>query len=151
MKKTADVHLLLIEDDDVDAMDIQRGFRKARIANPIIRAIDGQQAKELLTTGQVPAPFLIMMDIKMPRMDGHEFLRWLRDDPTYQDSIVFVLTTSHNDRDINKCYKHNIAGYFIKSETGKGFLDVVNLLDGFWRIVQFPFPKATSDPEEVPS
>jgi CheY-like chemotaxis protein len=133
-----EVTLLLIEDDDVDAMTIERAFKKLRIGNSLVRACDGLTALEMLDSGEVPSPFIILLDLQMPRMNGLEFLEHIRNTPKYASSIVFVLTTSKSDEDMIASYKHNIAGYFLKSAAGDEFLEIVNLLDGYWKIVHFP-------------
>lgn len=138
MKQNSEVTLLLIEDDDVDAMSIQRGFQKQRIANTIIRARDGQEALEMLTQNLVPEPYVILLDLNMPRMSGLEFLTKIRQDETLSRAIVFVLTTSNEDKDITASYEQHIAGYFVKSESGRGFNEIVDLLNGYWKIVHFP-------------
>ncbi|MFP8966923.1 response regulator [Pokkaliibacter sp. CJK22405] len=132
------VTLFLVEDDDVDAESIQRSFEKERIANPIVRANDGMEALEMLRQGQVPSPFVILLDLQMPRMNGIEFLEAIREDPVLDCAVIFVLTTSTAERDITASYDHNIAGYFIKDEAAIGFRDVVRLLDGYWNIAELP-------------
>ena len=136
--KSQDVTLLLVEDDDVDAMTIERGFLKQRIANPIVRAYDGVEALELLRNNQVTRPLIILLDLQMPRMGGIEFLKELRADPSLSDLVVFVLTTSKSEEDMLSSYHQHIAGYFIKGDSGEKFLDIVNVLDSYWKIVQLP-------------
>ncbi|AGS39722.1 MULTISPECIES: response regulator [Cycloclasticus] len=133
-----DVTLLLVEDDDIDAMTIERGFLKQRIANPIVRAYDGIEALELLRSNKVSRPLIILLDLQMPRMGGIEFLKQLRADETLSDLVVFVLTTSKSEEDMLSSYKQHIAGYFIKGDSGEKFLDIVNVLDSYWKIVQLP-------------
>ncbi|MFT6597900.1 response regulator [Cycloclasticus pugetii] len=133
-----DVTLLLVEDDDIDAMTIERGFLKQRIANPIVRAYDGIEALELLRSNKVSRPLIILLDLQMPRMGGIEFLKQLRADETLSDLVVFVLTTSKSEEDMLSSYKQHIAGYFIKDDSGEKFLDIVNVLDSYWKIVQLP-------------
>lgn len=132
------VTLLLVEDDDVDAMSIERGFRKQRIANEIVRARDGIEALEFLRNDVVEAPYIILLDLQMPRMNGLEFLEQLRNDPVLFNSVVFVLTTSPAEEDITASYRQYIAGYFVKDGAGDGFLDVVGMLNGYWKIVHLP-------------
>lgn len=90
------VHLLLVEDDEVDAEAIKRAFRKRRIANPFTVVRDGIEALEVLRGEDgrepLPRPFLILLDLNMPRMSGLEFLRETRQDPELRDAIIFVLT-----------------------------------------------------------
>lgn len=133
-----DITLLLVEDDDIDAMTIQRSFSKQRISNQIMRAEDGQIALDLIRKNQVPTPFVILLDLNLPRMNGHEFLQSLRDDPVHKDTVVFVLTTSSADQDMVKAYEKFIGGYFLKSESGEQFMNLIGMLDGFWRIVRIP-------------
>ena len=133
-----EVTLLLVEDDDVDAMTIERAFDQLKIANTLVRACDGLEALEFLDEGKVSAPFIILLDLQMPRMNGLEFLEAIRNNPKYASTIVFVLTTSQADEDMISSYKKNIAGYFLKSAAGDGFLDIVHLLDGYWKVVHFP-------------
>lgn len=132
-----DVTLLLIEDDDVDALTIERSFEKHRIANPIVRAHDGVEGLEMLKGGAVAQPYIVLLDIQMPRMNGLAFLEELRSDPKLANTIVFVLTTSRDEKDIQASYTKNVAGYFVKEEAGDNFSNVVNLLQGYWKIVQF--------------
>ena len=133
-----EVTILLVEDDDVDAMTIERAFKKLRVGNTIVRACDGLEAFELLNDSVLASPFIILLDLQMPRTNGLEFLEALRKDPKHASSIVFVLTTSKADEDMISSYKHNVAGYFLKNSAGDEFLDIVNVLDGYWKIVHFP-------------
>lgn len=136
--KSEEVTLFLIEDDDVDASVIQRGFAKQRIANPIVRAQDGVAALEMLKSKEVAKPFIVLLDLQMPRMGGIEWLQTIRKDELFRDSVVFVLTTSDDEQDIVESYRLNVAGYFIKDETGQAFLEIINLLDGYWKVVHLP-------------
>lgn len=136
--KSKDITLLLVEDDDIDAMTVERSFLKQRIANPIMRAYDGIEALELLRSKQVPRPLVILLDLQMPRMGGIEFLKALRADETLSELVVFVLTTSKSEEDMLSSYRQHIAGYFVKGETGEKFLGIVNVLDSYWKVVQLP-------------
>ncbi|HEY8430538.1 MAG TPA: response regulator [Sandaracinaceae bacterium] len=136
------VHVLLVEDNEVDREAVRRAFAQHKIANPIVDAVDGIEALDVLrgTNGKarLPRPYLILLDINMPRMNGIELLRELRADPELRDSIVFVLTTSKNDEDKMAAYQANVAGYIAKSEVGAGFMRLVTLLDHYWKVVEFP-------------
>lgn len=83
------VSILLVDDDDIDVMGIQRAFTKLKILNPITRARDGAEALELLREGKLSKPYLILLDINMPRMNGLEMLDALRQDPQLSSSVVF--------------------------------------------------------------
>lgn len=136
------VSVLLVEDDDIDAMGIQRAFKKLKVANPIFRARDGIEALEMLRDGTVEQPCLILLDLNMPRMSGLEMLKEVRSDPQLTSSVVFVLTTSKDDEDKSAAYKEHIAGYIVKSSLDNGFDDFMKLLDHYWRLVEFPVKKA---------
>lgn len=130
--------ILLVEDDDIDAMIVQRAFDKLRIINPIVRAKDGIYALELLRSATVSRPYIILLDLNMPRMGGLEMLEELRADKTLTNNVVFVLTTSKDDEDKFAAYRQNIAGYIVKESLQDGFDDLVKLLDHYWRIVELP-------------
>lgn len=137
-----DVTILIVDDDQVDLRAVRRGLTKNKIANPVREASDGQQALDMLrgVNGQVrvPRPYLILLDLNMPRMNGIRFLEEIRRDPELTDSIVFVLTTSNADQDRIDSYKHHVAGYIVKSDAGMEFLKLIQLLERFVLVVQFP-------------
>ncbi|EKD26779.1 MAG: response regulator receiver protein [uncultured bacterium] len=142
MINSESVSILVVEDDDVDVMAIERSFKKLKIGNPLYFAKDGIDAFDLLngTNGKKPIgkPYIILLDLNMPRMDGFEFLKKIRAEVQFKSSIVFVLTTSKLDEDCVKAYNYNVAGYIVKSEAGQGFVDAVLMLEHYWRIVELP-------------
>ena len=138
---TRPVHILLVEDDDVDVMAVKRALRAQKIANPLTVARDGLEALDILRGQNQPPlerPYLILLDINMPRMNGLELLAELRADPALRSSIVFMLTTSAADADKAAAYDKNIAGYIVKNDVGRGFVELVGLLDTYWRVVEMP-------------
>ena len=130
--------ILLVEDDDIDALSVMRAFSRLKIANPIVRAKDGIEALEILKNQEIEHPYLILLDLNMPRMGGLELLNTLRNDPSLETSVVFVLTTSKDDEDKLAAYKQHIAGYIVKEKLDDGFEDLVKLLDHYWRLVELP-------------
>lgn len=132
------VSLLVVEDDEVDVMALRRAFGKRNLVNPIHVARDGMQALALLAAAAVPRPYLILLDLNMPRMNGIEFLRALRADDRHRDAVVFVLTTSPAEQDRKAAYSANVAAYIEKSDTGKGFAGMVDLLERYWNVVTLP-------------
>lgn len=137
-KKFKPASILLVEDDDIDAMSVQRAFKRMKIANPIVRAKDGIEALEILLKGGVEQPYLILLDLNMPRMGGLEFLDTIRNNPHLELSVVFVLTTSKDDEDKIKAYKNHVAGYIVKEKLDEGFEQLVQMLDHYWRLVELP-------------
>jgi CheY-like chemotaxis protein len=139
---TSTVHLLLVDDDEVDIQGLKRAFAKSRIANPITVAHDGIEALEFLRgengRTKLPKPHLILLDLNMPRMNGLEFLEAIRADKELKTSIVFMITTSKADEDRARAYKHNVAGYIVKQDPANTFMQAVALLEHYWKIVEFP-------------
>ena len=138
MPSSKPVTILLAEDDDVDVQALRWAFDKLKIANPLVIAHDGVEASEMLAT--LPRPYLIITDINMPRMNGIEFLRKLRQSEQYRDSIVFVLTTSNDEQDKIDAYNLNVAGYMLKSDMGTSFTRAIGLIENYWKVVEFPGP-----------
>jgi CheY-like chemotaxis protein len=138
--KTA--QLLHVEDDDLCLMGLNRAFKAAKIANPITVAHDGIEALETLRgtngRGRLPRPYLILLDLNMPRMDGIQFLTVLRADEDLKKSIVFIMTTSDADEDKVNAYNLGVAGYILKTNPANAFLEATRLLDTYWRVVEFP-------------
>lgn len=136
------VSILLVEDDQVDVKAFRRALNEQRIANPVYVASDGIEALRMLRgehpDGGVPHPYLILLDLNMPRMNGFEFLEEVRQDPKLHQSIIFVLTTSMNDNDRAAAYDKHIAGYLVKSEACTNFVKIVQMIEHFVLVIQFP-------------
>jgi CheY-like chemotaxis protein len=136
-----EVTLLIVDDDDIDAIALERALRKLRLLNTVLRARDGREALELLRTGAVPAPYIILLDLNMPRMNGLEFLQTLRTDPLLTHAVVFVLTTSKSDEDLVAAYRNHVAGYVFKQHMDRDFLEVIGFIEHYWRLVELPITK----------
>lgn len=136
------IHILLVEDNNVDIKAIQRAFRSMKISNPFHVALNGLEALDMMrgTNGQpqLQQPYVVLLDLNMPRMGGLEFLAEIREDPVLKRSIVFVLTTSEDDRDKTAAYNKQVAGYLSKHDAGCDFLNVIRLLEQFQVSVHFP-------------
>ncbi|MGA9028453.1 MAG: response regulator [Steroidobacteraceae bacterium] len=142
MRNPKTVQLLHVEDDTLCLIGLNRAFKAAKIANPVSFAHDGIEALEMLrgTNGRprLPRPYLILLDLNMPRMDGIELLHELRKDEELKKSIVFIMTTSGADEDKVKAYNLGVAGYILKTNPANAFLEATALLDSYWRVVEFP-------------
>jgi CheY-like chemotaxis protein len=130
------VNILLVEDDTIDAKAFLRAMAKLKFGNTVVHAKDGVEGLEKLR--ELPRPNLVILDINMPRMNGLEMLRHVREDAKLHDTIVFVLTTSNDDQDKFEAYNLNVAGYMLKSDMGNSFLRAVSLVDHFWKVIEFP-------------
>jgi CheY-like chemotaxis protein len=138
------LNILLVEDDSLDVMNVQRAFKKNNITNPLTVASDGVEALQILrgthpTIPQLPSDRrLILLDLNMPRMNGIEFLHALRDDPELAMTTVIVLTTSDEERDKVEAYKLNVAGYILKPVTLGAFVEIMAALNKYWTVSELP-------------
>ncbi len=138
------LNILLVEDDDLDVMNVQRAFKKNNILNPLFVAGNGLDALDMLrgTGGNAPdVPLerrLILLDLNMPRMNGIEFLRELRADPVLGLIPVIVLTTSDEDRDKVEAFQLNVAGYILKPVTLAHFIETMATLNKYWTLSEIP-------------
>ena len=131
--------ILLVEDDEVDVMNVKRAFDKARIQNPVEVAKDGVHALSLLKDPSFSKErLLILLDINMPRMNGIELLREIRKDPELHSLPVVVLTTSDDERDKVDAFDLNVAGYLLKPVTFPKFVDILDVLNRYWTLVEWP-------------
>lgn len=139
------VHVLLVEDDEIDAEIVIRSFSSLKIRNPITIAQDGIEALNILRGEdgyeRLPRPYIILLDIKMPRMNGLEFLQAIRQDDELKPSIVFVLTTSDNEADMRDAYASHVAGYFLKQHAGDALLHLPTMMMQYWHLAEFPLEK----------
>jgi CheY-like chemotaxis protein len=137
------VTFLLVEDDEVDIQAMQRTFARMRLANTLLVARDGVEGLTMIRGegGQEPLerPYIVLLDLSMPRMGGIEFLEVLRADPQLTSTVVFVMTTSAEERDRVAAYKHHIAGYIVKHDlSSDGLSKAIDMLDHYWRVVELP-------------
>jgi CheY-like chemotaxis protein len=133
------LNILLVEDDEVDVMNVKRAFEKNHITNPLFVASNGLEALEKLRSGEVPqGRRIVLLDLNMPKMNGIEFLRELRNDPALAATPVVVLTTSNNDRDKIDAFNLNVAGYLVKPVTFAEFSDLMVTLNKYWTLVEMP-------------
>jgi CheY-like chemotaxis protein len=133
------LNILVIDDDEVDVMNVQRAFKKGNITNPLLVAGDGIQGLEVLRSPDFPKTNrLVLLDLNMPRMNGIEFLRELRADPELKSTTVVVLTTSNDSHDKIDAYNLNVAGYLRKPVTFGSFVDLMVTLYKYWMLVELP-------------
>lgn len=146
MQNSSPVTLFLVDDDEVSVMAVSRALKKLRIVNPLVTAKDGLEALEILRgengRERLRAPYLVLLDINMPRMGGFEFLEVVRDDPELSRMVVFVLTTSSDDEDIETAYQYHVAGYVVKSDAERTLQQAIEMIDSYWRIVELPSARA---------
>ena len=131
-------HILLIEDDEVDVLNVQRAFRKNNLGHKLHIAKNGLEALNMLKGDRAkplnPLPKIILLDINMPKMNGIEFLKALRQDDELKRINVFILTTSDEMTDRSQAYDLNVAGYIIKPLEFSEFVQTIYTLNQFWEL-----------------
>lgn len=140
------LNILLVEDDAVDIMNVQRAFKHKQITFPLIIAQNGIEALTMLrntaSKGDRANLFskrrVILLDLNMPRMNGFEFLKVLRQDPLLNGIPVVVLTTSDDEDDRKRAYQFNVAGYILKSVTFPQFAERIAALTHYWSLCKMP-------------
>ncbi len=130
--------ILIIDDDIVDTKVMLKALKKSKISNEIICAENGEEGLEILRKHQDEKTFVVLLDLNMPRMDGHEFLETIRADHNLKSTIVFVVTTSNDDIDKWKAYQKNISGYILKENVAEDFIKKIIMLDYFLLAVELP-------------
>jgi CheY-like chemotaxis protein len=140
---TQQLNILLVEDDEVDVMNVQRALKKNASDSILYRAANGIEALAMLRTNSQIATednsrLLILLDLNMPKMGGLEFLKELRADANLSKLPVVVLTTSMQDSDLATAYQYNVAGYLIKPIAFSNFVEMIGVLTRYWSMSELP-------------
>jgi hypothetical protein len=132
--------ILLVEDRSVDVDLTKRAFAKRKLLNPINVARDGEEVLALFSAWEAgePTPICILLDLKMPRVNGLEVLRQLKDHPKFSTIPVIVLTTSTEDSDIQEAYKLGCNSYIVKPVEFDKFMDVASKIEVYWCALNIP-------------
>lgn len=138
MMKKPKLSLMIVEDDDIDYLAIDRALKKTDIDAHMYRAKNGGEALQLLEDEIVTKPVIFLVDLQMPRLNGIEFLHHVRKSAKYHDSVVCVLSTSNDPGDIFDCYRYQIAAYFEKSRLNGDYKPLIDLLHLYDTHVSLP-------------
>ena len=137
--------ILLVEDDEVDIQAVKRAFKQHRVANTLHVTRDGEQALSYLRNEgeyadreKAPPPSLILLDLRMPRMDGLELLRILKADPDFRVIPVVIFTSSREDVDIVNSYANGASSYLVKPVTFEKLLEAIKTFDLYWTLSELP-------------
>ena len=133
--------ILLVEDNPMDVDLTLRAFRRRRLANPVEIARDGEEALAWLPRWEAgePTPAVILLDLKLPRIDGLEVLRRLKAHPDFRRIPVVVLTTSAESADMHEAYSIGVNSYIVKPVDFDKFVEVAAQIEVYWTVVnQFP-------------
>jgi two-component system, response regulator len=130
------VDILLVEDDPGDAELTIRTLRKQSMDNHLVHINDGQAALDSVfgapATGMICMPRVILLDLKLPRVDGIEVLRRLKSDPVTRNIPVVILSSSSQGRDMQECYNLGVNSYVVKPLEFERFKKVVSELGNYW-------------------
>lgn len=139
------IPILLVEDDQVDVMTVQRAFKRNNIINPLTVVGNGLEALEYLhhqgafaDHTAFPTPGIILMDINMPVMNGIECLKAIKADEHLRKLPVIMLTTSKEECDRVESFRLSVAGYIIKPVEFEKFVEAVKVLNLYWTLSELP-------------
>jgi CheY-like chemotaxis protein len=126
--------ILLVEDNPMDADLTVRAFKRRRVTNPVDIARDGEEALARLERWDAgePRPAIILLDLKLPKVDGIEVLRRLKSHPVHRTIPVIVLTTSREDADVQAAYHLGANSYIVKPVDFQAFVEVAGQIDLYW-------------------
>lgn len=130
--------MLVVEDDHIDAMTIDRIFRELNIFNRLQVSGNGEEALNFLKNEKEELPCIILLDLNMPRMNGIEFLKEIKKDSRLKKIPVVVLTTSADHHDRDECFSNGAAGYMIKPAEHDEFISVIEAIDNYWSTSELP-------------
>jgi DNA-binding response OmpR family regulator len=134
--------ILLVEDDEDDLFLIQRSMQRSRLVNPVQVLPDGEQAVQYLAgegqyedRGAHPMPFLILLDLHMPKLSGFEVISWIRQRRELDHVTVAVLTSSSDERDWKKAMELGADSYFVKPGSLDEFVSLMLRIHGHWMML----------------
>jgi CheY-like chemotaxis protein len=130
------VHILLVEDHKADIALTRRAFRNGHVKVQLSVAFDGVEAMQFLTQqgrfADATRPDLILLDLNMPRMNGREVLKFVKNEPSLQNIPVIVLTTSNDDKDVVESYDLRANAYIVKPVDYSKFQQALDSMGDFW-------------------
>jgi CheY-like chemotaxis protein len=134
--------ILLAEDDPNDVLLMKRAFNRARLANPLKIVPDGEEAVAYLAghglygdREHYPFPFLLLLDLKMPKKSGLEVLEWIRSQPHFNELAVVVLTSSEEQPNMQKAFQLGASSYLVKPAEFEDLVEMMRRLHGYWLLV----------------
>jgi len=130
--------ILLVEDDQVDIMTVQRALKELKVTNRLDIAGDGEQALAHLRDQKNKKPCVILLDLSMPRMNGIEFLKVAKKDEKLRKIPVVVLTSSKEEQDKVDSFDLGVAGYIVKPVAYHDFIEGMKTIDMYWTLSELP-------------
>ncbi|MGD1042916.1 MAG: response regulator [Sedimentisphaerales bacterium] len=130
--------ILLVEDDSVDAMTVKRAMRDLQVNHSVIHSVNGEEAMKYLTSPDTEKPFVILLDLNMPKMNGIEFLKVIKAHPELKTIPVIVLTTSKERRDVLDSFEIGASGYMVKPVDYSKFVEILSKIMIYWNSSELP-------------
>ncbi len=130
--------ILLVEDDDADALLTKRALNDVKVTNKLVHKVDGDDALEYLRDQSNEKPCVILLDLNMPRIGGFELMKIMKADEGLKKIPVVVLTTSDVDENVNRSFEMGAAGYIVKAGDFKKFVEVMRIMDTYWTMSRLP-------------
>jgi CheY-like chemotaxis protein len=130
--------ILLVEDDNVDAMTVKRAMRDLKVGHSVIHLVNGEEAMKYLTSPDTEKPFLVLLDLNMPKMNGIEFLKVMKTNSELKTIPVIVLTTSKEQRDILSSFELGASGYMVKPVDYSKFVEILSKVMIYWNSSELP-------------
>jgi len=126
--------ILLAEDDHVDIMTVRRACKQLNVLNELVVANNGEEVIRYLDDSKMPLPCLIILDINMPKMNGLECLKILKQHSVYKNIPVFILSSSREQQDVDSSFSGGISGYILKPVEFNEFLHSIKVLNSHWTV-----------------
>jgi CheY-like chemotaxis protein len=130
--------ILLVEDDEIDARTVVRALKDIKVTNPLETVVNGEEALKFLKDRRHDRPGIILLDLNMPRMNGIEFLKVIKQDNEFKTIPVVVLTTSREEQDKIESFKLGVAGYMLKPVDYLQFVEVMRAINMYWTLSELP-------------
>ena len=130
--------ILLVEDDSVDAMTVKRAMRDLHVTNSVMHSVNGEEALKYLSDPNREKPFVILLDLNMPKMSGIEFLKIVKSNANLKMIPVIILTTSKEKQDVLDSFELGAAGYMIKPVDYAKFVEVLSTVMLYWSASEMP-------------
>lgn len=130
--------ILLVEDNKVDVMTVQRALQEIKIKNRLKITRNGEEALAYLRDASCERPCVILLDLRMPRMGGIEFLEVVKGDVSLKRIPVVVMTTSREEQDVVDSFNLGVAGYIVKPVDYKHFVETMKTVNLYWTLSELP-------------
>lgn len=130
--------ILLVEDDQVDAMTVKRALKELHVTNSLVHVENGEEALDHLRNPSVERPCIVLLDLNMPKMGGIELLQVIKQEEVLKAIPVVVLTTSEEQLDKVESFNLGVAGYMAKPVDYQHFVEVMRSINTYWTLSEMP-------------